>query len=118
MFTFRDSNKNFQLKGDLSKMITNKNYNADLASLSDKKLMYDFAKEMYFDVRAPGDKSTRDKTLTKLLRSPGLMVSASGVSKTIFLPSDPDELCIRLNRLRQEVQAGKNLIKLTMKLLL
>ena len=35
------------------------------------------------------------------------MVSASGVSNTIFLPSDPDELCIRLNLLMQEVQAGK-----------
>ena len=26
-------------------MITNGNYNVDLASLADKKLMYDFAKE-------------------------------------------------------------------------
>ena len=27
-------------------MITNKNYNVDLASLHDNKLLYDFAKEM------------------------------------------------------------------------
>ena len=37
--TFRDTNKQFELKGDLLKMITNKNYNVDLASLADKKLM-------------------------------------------------------------------------------
>ena len=46
LLTFRDTNKVFELKGDLLKMITNKNYNVDLASLADKKLMYDFAKEM------------------------------------------------------------------------
>ena len=67
LLTFRDSNKQFELKGDLLKMITNKNYNVDLASLSDKKLMYDFAKEMSFDLKAQSNKSTRDRTLIKLL---------------------------------------------------
>ena len=90
LLTFRDTNKQFELKGDLLKMITNKNYNIDLASLADKKLMYDFAKEMYFDERRVGKKSTRDKILIKLLNSPGIM--ASGVSKTIFLSPDANEL--------------------------
>ena len=36
------------------------------------------------------------------------MVSASGVSKTIFLSSDPDERFDRLNLLLQEKQAGIN----------
>ena len=36
------------------------------------------------------------------------MVSASGVSKTRFLSTDPDELCDRLNLLLQEKQAGSN----------
>ena len=36
------------------------------------------------------------------------MVSASGVSKTIFLTSDPDELCNRLKLLLQEKLAGNN----------
>ena len=67
LLTFRDSNKQFELKGDLLKMITNKNYNVDLASLQDKKLMYDFAKEMNFDERRVGNKSTRDKTLINCL---------------------------------------------------
>ena len=77
-------------------MITNKNYYVDLASLADKKLMYDFAKEMNFDFKTQGNKSTQERTLIKLLKSPGLMVSASGVSRTIILSSDPDELCNRL----------------------
>ena len=108
MITFRDTGKDFEIKGDLLKMITNKNYNVDLASLSDQKLMYDFAKEMHFDVKKIGNKSTRDRTLTKLLKSPGLIVSASVVSKTIFLSSDPDELCDRLKLLLQEKHAGNN----------
>ena len=87
-------------------MITNKNYKVDLAILSDKKFMYDFAKEMNFDLKAQGNKSTRDRTLIKLLKSPAIM--ASGVSNTMFLSSDPDELCERLKLLLQEKQAGNN----------
>ena len=33
---------------------------------------------------------------------------ASGISKTIFLPSDADELCDRVKLLLQEKQAGNN----------
>ena len=54
---------------------------------------------MKFDLKAVGNKSTRDKTLIKLLKSSGLIVSASGVSKTIFLSSHPDDLCNRLKLL-------------------
>ena len=104
LLTFRDTNKQFELKGDLLKMITNKNYNVNHASLSDKKIMYDFAKEMHFDERRVGNKSTRDRTLKNLLNSPAIM--ASGITKTIFLSSDPNELCDRLKLLLQEKQAG------------
>ena len=65
-------------------MITNKNYNVDLASLQDKKLMYDLAKEMNFDLNAQGNKSALDRSLIKLLKPPGLMVFASGVSDIKF----------------------------------
>ena len=106
LLTFRDTNKQFELKGDLLKMITNKNYNVNHASLSDKKLMYDFAKEMHFDKRRVGNKSTRDRTLITLLNSPAII--ASGISKTMFLSSDPNELCDRLKLLLQEKQAGNN----------
>ena len=63
MLTFRDTNKQFELKGDLLEMITNSKFNVDLASLSHKKLMYDFAKEMHFNMRAQGKISTRDRKL-------------------------------------------------------
>ena len=108
MLIFRDTNKQFELKGDLLEMITNSKYNVDLASLADKKLRYDLAKEMHFDQKAIGRKSIRHQTLIKLLKSLGLMSSASGVSKTIFLSSDPDELCNRLKLLLQEKHAGNN----------
>ena len=44
LLTFRDTGKVFEVKRDFLKMIANKNYNVDLASLADKKLIYDFAK--------------------------------------------------------------------------
>ena len=106
ILTFRDTNKQIELKGDLLEMITNSKFNVDLASLSDKKLMYDFAKEMHFDQKAAGNKSIRDRKLIKLLKSPAIL--ASGVSKTIFLSSDPIELCDRLKLLLQEKHAGNN----------
>ena len=104
LLTFRDSGKVFELKGDLLKMITDKNYNVDLDSLQDKKLMFDFAKEMNFDAKAQSNKATRDRTLTKLLKSPRIM--ASGILKTIILSSDPLELCDRLKLLLKEKHGG------------
>ena len=86
-------------------MITNKNYNVDLASLADKKLMYDFAKKMHFDVGCIGNKSTRGRTLIKILKSQPIL--ASWVS-TIFSPFNPDELSERLKILLQKKQTGKN----------
>ena len=106
MLVFRDTGKEFELKGDLLKMITNNNYNVDQASLPGEKIMYDFAEEMHFDLKAVDKKSTPDRTLIKLLKSPAIM--ASGVSNTIFLSSDPDEFCERLKLLLQQKQAGNN----------
>ena len=106
LLTIRDTNKQFELKGDLLKMITNKNYNVNLASLTVKKLMYNFAKEMHYDERRVGNKSTRDKSLIKLFNSHAIM--ASGVSKTRFLSSDPNELCDRLKLSLQEKHAGND----------
>ena len=108
LLTFRDTNKKIELKGDFLKMITYKNCNVDLASLQDKKQMYDFAKEMNFDLKAQGKKSSRDRTLLKLLKSPSIKASASGVSKTMFLSCDPDEFCNILKLLLQQKQAGNN----------
>ena len=45
LLTFRDTDNKLELQGDLSEMITNKNYNVDLPNLPDKKLKYEFGKE-------------------------------------------------------------------------
>ena len=58
LLPFRDIGKELELKGDLLKTRTYKNYNVDIASLSDKKFLYEFAKEMNFDLKAQGNKST------------------------------------------------------------
>ena len=67
--------------------------------------MYDFEKEMNFDLKAQGNKSTRDRTLIKLLKSPSLLISASGVSKIFFSSSDNIQLCDRLKILLQVMHA-------------
>ena len=71
------------------------------------ELMYDFAEKMHFDIKATGNKSTGDRRPKKIPKSPGLMVSSSGISNTLFLSTDPNELCDRINLLLQEKQAGK-----------
>ena len=44
--------------------------------------------------------------MIRLLKSPAIM--ASGVKETVFLSSDPDELCERSKLLLQEKNAGNN----------
>ena len=70
--------------------------------------MYNFAKEMNFDTKAQGRKSTRDRILINLLNSVGLMVSATGGSKTIFLSSDLDKLSNRVKLMLRKKQVGNN----------
>ena len=106
MIIFRDSNKSFKLEGDLLKLITNHKFNANHSSPQDKKLIYEFAKEMNYDVKSIGRPSTRHTSIIKILESPSIM--ASGISKTIILSSDPNELCDRLRLLLQEKHGGNN----------
>ena len=89
MITFGGSIKSFRLEGGLSKTITNNKFNADHSSPQDKKLIYEFAKEMNYDTKRTGRPNTRQTAIIKILESPSIM--ASGVSKTIFLSSDPNE---------------------------
>ena len=108
MITFRDTNKTFRLdeKGDLLKVITNHKFNVDHSNHQDRKLIYEFAKEMKYDDKSTGRPSTRHESMIRLLNQPAIM--ASGISKTIFLSSDADELCDRLKLLLQEKHAGNN----------
>ena len=71
--------------------------------LATQKLISEFGKEMKFDVKQKGQKSGRDKSLIKLIKSPAIM--ASGFSTT-FLPSDSDELWERRKLSLQENKAG------------
>ena len=63
------------------KLINKKNYNVYLANLSDKKTMFDFAKEMYFDEEIVGNKNSRDKSLMRLLKLPAIMAGSLKNSK-------------------------------------
>ena len=49
MITFRDSNKTFKLEGDFLKVITNHKFNVDHSNQQDRKIIYEFAKEMNYD---------------------------------------------------------------------
>ena len=106
MITFRDSNKTFRLEGDLLKVITNYKFNVDHSSPQDKKLIYEFAKEMKYDIDSIDRPSVRHNSMIRLLEQPAIM--ASGFSKTIILSSNPNELCDRLKLLIQEKQAGNS----------
>ena len=106
MITFRDSNKTFKLEGDLLKVITNYKFNVDHSNQQDRKIIYEFAKEMNYDTKSTGRPSIRHNSMIRLLYQPAIM--ASGISKTIFLSSDPNELCDRLKLLLQEKHAGNN----------
>ena len=104
MLTFKDTNRTFKLDGDLLETITNYDFNVDHSNQQDRKLIFEFGKEMNFDIKQKGRKSDRDESMIRLLKSSAIM--ASGGSKTKFLSSDPDELCDRLRLLLQEKHAG------------
>ena len=106
MITFRDTDKTFRLEGDLLKVITNHKFNIDHSIQQDRKIIYQFAKEMNYDIKSTGRPSTRRNSMIRLLDQPAIM--ASGISKTIILSSDPNELCDRLKLLLQEKHAGNN----------
>ena len=106
MTVFRDSNKSFRLEGDLLKVITNHKFNVDHSNAQDKKLIYQFAKEMKYDIKSTGRPSVRHNSMVRLLDQPAIM--ASRFSKTILLSSDPNELCDRLKLLLQEKNGGNN----------
>ena len=58
MITFRDSKKTFLLGGDHLKDVTNYKLSADHSSPQDKKLIYEFAKELNYDTKSTGRPST------------------------------------------------------------
>ena len=75
MITFRDINKTFRLEGDLLKVITNYKFNVDHSSPQNKKLIYEFAKEMNYDTKSTGRPRIRHNSIVKILDSPAIMAS-------------------------------------------
>ena len=55
---------------------------------------------MNYDTKSTGRPSIRHESMIRLLDKPAIM--ASGISKTIFLSSGPNELCDRLKLLLQK----------------
>ena len=78
--------------------------NVSHSNPQDQKLIYEFGKEMNFNIKQKGRKTNRDKSVIKILKSPA--ITASGIS-TVFSPSDPNELCDKLRILLQEKKTGK-----------
>ena len=106
MLTFRNTKKVFKIEGDLYKVITDYKFNVDHSNQQDRKIIFEFGKEMKFKLKNKGRPSIRHNSMIRLLNQPPIM--ASGFSKTIFLSSDPNELCDRLKLLLQEKHAGNN----------
>ena len=94
ILTFRDSNKSFKLDGDLLETMTNYDFNVRHSKPQDRKLIYEFGREININIKQKGRKSDRERSMIKLPKSPAIM--ALGIS-TKFLSSDPDEFCISLN---------------------
>ena len=88
------------------KVITNHKFNVDHSNQQDRKIIYKFAKEMNYDTKSTGRPSVRHNSMIRLLDQPA--ITASGISKTLILSSDPNELCDRLKLLLQEKHAGNN----------
>ena len=105
MLTYRDSKKSFKLDGNLLDKLKNYVFNVSHSNPQDQKLIFQFGKEMIFNIKTKGRKSPSDQPLKNLIKSPAIM--ASGIS-TVFLPSDPDELCDRWKLILQEKHAGNN----------
>ena len=83
--------------------MTNNKYDVEYAKLSAKKTVYDFGKELHYDVKAPGNKTGRDRSFISLVNWPAIMTSGTS---TIILSSDLYELCEWLLLILQDKQAG------------
>ena len=53
--------------------MTNYDFNVDHSNQQDRKLIYEFAKEMNFNINQKGKKSDRDESIKRLLYSPAIM---------------------------------------------
>ena len=59
MLIFRDSNISFKLDGDLLETMTKYDFNVSHPDPKNQKLIYEFGKEMNFNIKQNGRKSDR-----------------------------------------------------------
>ena len=75
MLTFGDSDESFKFDGDLLKTMTKHKFNVDHSNPQDRQILYDFGKQMKFNIMQIGRKSNRDIPPAKFPNSPAIMVS-------------------------------------------
>ena len=85
--------------------MSNFDFNVAHSNPQDQTLIFEIRKEMKIDIKQYGQKSNRNMSLLKLLKSLAIKASAF---LTILLSSDPNELCNRKKVLLQEKQARNN----------
>ena len=66
MLTFTDTIKSFILLGDILKTMTNYDFNVDNSDPRDRKVNFEFGKEMKFTTKQKGRKSPRGESVIKL----------------------------------------------------
>ena len=59
MIIFRDSKKSFELDGDFLETMTKFDFNVDHSNQQDRKLIYESAKEVRFNIKQKGKKRSR-----------------------------------------------------------
>ena len=79
MLTFRDFKKVFKIEGDLYKVITDYKFNVDHSNQQDRKIIYEFGKEMKYKLKNKGRPSIRNNSMIRLLNQPP--ITASGFTK-------------------------------------
>ena len=67
IITFRDSNKSFRLHEDLLKLIKIQQFNADHSTPRDRKIFFEFAREVNYDVKSRGRPRPRHNSIKKNL---------------------------------------------------
>ena len=67
MLIFGSSNISFKLDEDLLETMTNYHFNVDHSKPHDRKLNFELAKEIKYNIRQKGRKSSRDESVIRLL---------------------------------------------------
>ena len=76
MLTLPDSNKSYKLDKAFWKTMTNYDFNVDRSNPWDQKIIFEFAKELNFNIKQKGRKSPRDESVIRLLKSPAIMAGS------------------------------------------